>query len=145
MDAGDILISYNARRLDVPVPASPSKRPLHELDLDLLVSLEQARLTAALTPLLDKMRSSSAVSLAEANPALLLSRYDTHSNVLLKLSSYCGFYNSQSGKRYDINGLLDRLYSESFEAVLFSLEPDMSDFSESSDDLKVRIATAKTL
>lgn len=137
VDAGDILIVYNARKLEVLTPPSPSKRPIHELDLELLASLEQSRLTAAVVPLLDKMRAASAVSLTETDPTQLLSRYETHSNALLKLSSYCGYYNSQSGKRYDINGLLDRLYSESFESVLFSLEPDMSDFTDSSDDLKV--------
>lgn len=139
VDAGDLLLSYNARRLEVPAPTTASQRPIHELDLELLTTLEQGRLTAALAPLMDKLRSASAVSLTEANPALLLSQYDTNSNVMLKLSSYCGFYNSQSGKRFDIDGLLNRLYSESFESVLFSLEPDMSDFAESSDDLKVRL------
>ena len=138
VEAGDLAVFYNARRLEIATPSSVAKRPIHELDLELLASLEQTRLTVALSPLVDKLRSAAAVSLTDANPALLLIRYQTYSDVLLKLSSYCGVYSSQSGKRYDIDGLLNRLYSESFDSVLYSLEPDLGDFTESSDDLKVR-------
>ncbi len=114
-------------------------RPLISTDLGLLSSLEQSRLGNALASLLTHIVTASAVSLADSNPLRIATLYEAHSNTLLKLAAYCGGYSAQSGKRFDVQDTLEQVNAMgvTFDSLMYELEPDVANFIESSDDLKV--------
>lgn len=84
-------IIYNSRRVS---SGSPSK-PFHELDFDLVASIEYDRIGAELDATLAKYSAES----GEAGISL-------GSEAVLKIVSFCGMYGA-SGRRADMAGMVD--------------------------------------
>jgi hypothetical protein len=79
-------------------------------DLVLLSTLEFSRLGEALLPIVRGQPSSSASAISTSGVAKALLSSRQHSDLFLRLSAYCGGFNSNTQKhRYDTAGALEQV------------------------------------
>lgn len=116
-------------------------------DLVLLSSLEAGRITEDLAPLVRTLAAQKTTTSTTTSTGDALRSYHHHSDLLQQLSAYCGSYNSggKKGKhRFDVSGAMQQIEalqassaSAGASAMMYNLEPPISSFAATTDDLQV--------
>ena len=123
VNADDAVVIYNSRALTVQLSEDKVK-PLHELDLVLLASIEQSRIGSPLESVLANYFSSAEHAADRSGKHSSFTATTLSSDDYLAMISFCGRYASTGQRRFDIvSAVEENNFREKFKKFVFDVAP----------------------
>lgn len=129
----DVVAVFNGRKLIIPLK---DNKPMHLLDLALIAQIEHSRIGMLLNPVAKDIFGDSSLS----STGDLFAEYLLRSIKIHQIASYCGYYNSMSPQRFDVQEVLQSaIYDQGLDisSMLYEVSPSHSEYLGMNNNINV--------